>query len=74
MTLLRRPYAAARDGLFPTRFVHMSAGGSPVLGLVISSILSTLLVLLNYTKILGRAVRVHHHIGNFDDVIALHIL
>jgi APA family basic amino acid/polyamine antiporter len=43
------PMAAARDGLFPQIFGKMSRRGTPVAGLVISSILITVLMALNYT-------------------------
>ena len=44
------PLAAARDKLFPATFRKVSKKGIPVVGLVISSILSTLLVGMNYTR------------------------
>jgi len=44
------PYAAALDGLFPRQFAQLSKQGTPVFGLVISSILATLLVSFNYGK------------------------
>jgi len=43
------PMAAARDGLFPQVFGRISSRGTPVAGLVISSILITGLMALNYT-------------------------
>lgn len=43
------PMAAARDGLFPKAFGKMSRRGTPVAGLVISSLLVTGLMALNYT-------------------------
>ena len=43
------PMAAARDGLFPQVFGRLSARGTPVAGLVISSFLITGLMALNYT-------------------------
>ncbi len=46
------PMAAARDGLFPSIFGRMSARGTPVAGLVISSLLITGLTALNYTATL----------------------
>ncbi len=42
------PLAAARDNLFPALFGRVSAGNTPVNGLVISSILVTILTVLNY--------------------------
>jgi APA family basic amino acid/polyamine antiporter len=46
------PMAAARDGLFPAVFGKMSKRGTPTVGLVISSILITGLMALNYTATL----------------------
>jgi basic amino acid/polyamine antiporter, APA family len=47
----RIPFAAARDGLFPQRFgrVH-GRRGTPVFGLVVSSVLISGLVAMNYSK------------------------
>jgi APA family basic amino acid/polyamine antiporter len=44
------PRAAAIDGLFPIFFKRLSSRGTPVAGLVVSSILITLLVMANYTR------------------------
>lgn len=44
------PLAVARDGLFPRVFSRVSARGTPVFGLVIGSILATLLIAMNYTR------------------------
>lgn len=44
------PMAAARDKLFPSSFKKVNRKGVPVIGLVIASILATLLVSVNYTK------------------------
>jgi APA family basic amino acid/polyamine antiporter len=46
------PMAAARDGLFPGVFGKMSKRGTPAVGLVISSVLITGLMALNYTDTL----------------------
>ena len=43
------PYAAARDGLMPARFARLDKGGTPAFGVVVSSLLASLLVLSNYT-------------------------
>jgi len=43
------PMAAARDGLFPAVFGKMSRRGTPVAGIVISSLLVTGLMALNFT-------------------------
>ncbi|MFA1547908.1 amino acid permease [Actinomadura chokoriensis] len=42
------PLAAARDGLFPRAFARTGRGGTPVVGLVVSSVLVTGLMLMNY--------------------------
>lgn len=43
------PLAAARDGLLPRRFARVDARGTPVFGILASSVLASLLVLSNYT-------------------------
>jgi basic amino acid/polyamine antiporter, APA family len=44
------PLAAARDRLFPSVFKTVSKKGIPVTGLIISGLLATLLVGINYTR------------------------
>ena len=44
------PYAAAKDGVFPRLFSHVSPKGVPITGLVISSVLITILMATNYTQ------------------------
>jgi len=44
----RIPYAAARDGVFPAVFARLSPRGTPVFGLVFSSVLVTALLMLNF--------------------------
>lgn len=44
------PMAAARDGLFPKIFATKSRFGTPIVGLVVSSLLITLLLLLTLNK------------------------
>jgi APA family basic amino acid/polyamine antiporter len=44
------PLAVAMDGLFPTVFARVSKQGTPVTGLVLSSVLVTLIVSTNYTR------------------------
>jgi APA family basic amino acid/polyamine antiporter len=44
------PYAAAKDGLFPAYFGRLSKNGTPVFGLVVSSVLATVLLSMNYTR------------------------
>jgi APA family basic amino acid/polyamine antiporter len=47
----RVPFAAARDGLFPARFAKVHGRtGTPVFGLVVSSVLITALVIMNYNR------------------------
>ncbi|UCC72824.1 MAG: amino acid permease [Gemmatimonadota bacterium] len=56
------PYAAAKDGLLPARFGRLSERGTPVFGLVISGILATVLLSMNYTRGL---------VGSFTFIILL---
>ncbi len=44
------PMAAARDRLFPAPFARTTRHGAPVFGLVVSSVLVTGLIFMNYTK------------------------
>jgi len=44
------PLAAARDGLFPAPFARVTRKGAPAFGIVISSILVTVLMAMNYTR------------------------
>jgi len=44
------PQAAARDNLFPRMFARESGRGTPVAGLVFSSLVGTLLILMNYSR------------------------
>jgi APA family basic amino acid/polyamine antiporter len=44
------PLAAAKDGLFPALFGRVSERGTPVQGLVVSSLLVTGLIGLNYSS------------------------
>jgi APA family basic amino acid/polyamine antiporter len=44
------PMAAARDRLFPAAFGRTTRSGAPVFGLVVSSVLVTVLMAMNYTK------------------------
>jgi len=44
------PYALAKEGLFPKVFSKLSKNGTPVFGLVFTSILMTVLMSMNYTK------------------------
>lgn len=44
------PLAAAKDELFPRKFSYISKNRSPVFGIVISSVLVTILLMLNFNK------------------------
>ncbi len=44
------PLAAAKDGLFPVRFARLSRFGTPATGLVLSTVLVSALVLMNYSE------------------------
>jgi len=44
------PLAAARDKLFPPSFKILSGKGIPVIGIIIASVLASVLVGINYTK------------------------
>lgn len=51
----RIPMAAATDRLFPSVFGKLNQHGSPVSGIIISSLLASILMLLNYSKSLVEA-------------------
>ncbi len=44
------PLAAAADGLFPQSFSRLSKKGTPIFGIIFSSLLMTLLLIMNFTK------------------------
>jgi APA family basic amino acid/polyamine antiporter len=44
------PLAVAKDRLFPERFGRVSSNGTPVFGLVVSGLLASLVMVLNYTR------------------------
>lgn len=44
------PMAAAKDKLFPASFKKVSKNGIPILGILIASVLASVLVGMNYTK------------------------
>ncbi|RRJ83289.1 amino acid permease [Aestuariirhabdus litorea] len=44
------PHAAARDGLFPEIFKRVNRNGVPYMGILISSVLITVLMVMNYTR------------------------
>ncbi len=49
------PLAAARDGVFPKVFARLNRYATPAAGMVLSSILVSVLMMLNYTKGLNKA-------------------
>lgn len=44
------PLPAARDGLFPAAFARVDARGTPVFGLLASSVLASVLIAANFTR------------------------
>src|SRR6516165_2235960 len=50
------PLAAAKDGLFPERFKRMSKNGVPAFGVVVSAVLSSAAVIVNYLGSNGATV------------------
>ena len=56
------PFAAARDRLFPKSFARLNRWGAPAVGLVVSSVLLTGLMLTNYNSSL---------VDRFSDMILL---
>jgi APA family basic amino acid/polyamine antiporter len=56
------PFAAARDRLFPTAFAKLNRYGAPAVGLVVSSVLLTGLMMTNYSASL---------VDRFTDMILL---
>ncbi|MGB9428527.1 MAG: amino acid permease [Gammaproteobacteria bacterium] len=56
------PQAVANDGLFPRFFARESRRGTPAVGLAVSSVLGTLLILMNYS---------HGLVGMFNIIVLL---
>jgi APA family basic amino acid/polyamine antiporter len=48
MIAAEMPRAAAKDGLFPKRFLQLNGNGAPVYGIVFSTALASLAMLVNY--------------------------
>ena len=48
MICAEMPLAASKDGLFPERFKRMSKNGVPIFGIVISTVLASIAMLINY--------------------------
>jgi APA family basic amino acid/polyamine antiporter len=44
------PLAAAIDNLFPNRFANLSKTGTPIFGLILSSFLISLIMMMNFTQ------------------------
>ena len=44
------PLAVARDGLFPRAFTVVTANGTPARGMMVSGLLTTALIAMNYTR------------------------
>ena len=44
------PLAAGLDNLFPKKFIKLNRSGAPGFGLIFSSILATILIMMNYSK------------------------
>ncbi|MFB9908974.1 APC family permease [Allokutzneria oryzae] len=56
MICAEMPLAAAKDGLFPQRFARLSANGVPSFGIVVSTALASVAVLVNYLGAAGATV------------------
>jgi basic amino acid/polyamine antiporter, APA family len=50
------PLAAAKDGIFPERFRRISRNGVPAFGIITSSVLASIAIILNYTGSSGPTV------------------
>jgi APA family basic amino acid/polyamine antiporter len=48
MICAEMPLAAAKDGLFPDRFKRMSTAGVPAFGIIASTVLASIAMLVNY--------------------------
>ena len=56
MICAEMPLAAAKDGLFPERFKHLSRTGVPVYGIVASTALASIAMIINYLGSSGATV------------------
>ncbi|MCY7395710.1 MAG: amino acid permease [Nocardioides sp.] len=56
MIVAEMPLAAAKDGLFPQRFGRLSARGVPAFGIVVSTALASVAVVLSYLGTSGATV------------------
>jgi APA family basic amino acid/polyamine antiporter len=48
MICAEMPLAAAKDGLFPERFTRMNKAGVPVFGIIASTVLASIAMIVNY--------------------------
>jgi len=56
MICAEMPLAAAKDGLFPERFKRMSSAGVPAFGIIASTTLASIAVIVNYLGSNGATV------------------
>jgi basic amino acid/polyamine antiporter, APA family len=56
MICAEMPLAAAKDGLFPQRFKHMSKNGVPAYGIIASTVLASIAMIINYLGSNGATV------------------
>ncbi len=56
MICAEMPLAAASDGLFPQRFKHISKNGVPAYGIVASTVLASIAMIINYLGSNGATV------------------
>jgi APA family basic amino acid/polyamine antiporter len=56
MICAEMPYAAAKDGLFPDQFGKMSKNGVPAFGIVASTLLASIAIVINYVGSNGSTV------------------
>jgi basic amino acid/polyamine antiporter, APA family len=56
MICAEMPLAAASDGLFPERFKHISKRGVPAFGIIASTVLASIAMIINYLGSAGQTV------------------
>jgi basic amino acid/polyamine antiporter, APA family len=56
MICAEMPLAAAKDGLFPPRFGRLSGNGVPAFGIVVSTVLASVAMIINYLGAAGATV------------------
>jgi APA family basic amino acid/polyamine antiporter len=56
MICAEMPLAAAKDGLFPERFKHLSKSGVPSFGIIASTVLASVAMIINYLGSNGATV------------------